>query len=346
MTTASSSLPVPESRPILAHGTAVAQAAGGMTSTSTTTPLTSWRRLLTWALGVIWLLDAALQYQPYMFTKKFPNETIRPTGQGSPGWVSSPVNWAADLLVHHIVFWNAAFATIQLAIAVGLFWRRTVKLALAGSIAWAVGIWWLGEGLGGILAGPVSPLMGLPGAVIIYAVIAVLVWPRTSTNGRSVAEAGPLTALGARAIWVLFWASFVFETLRPANRTPGAVHDMITGMADGEPGWIKSINSWGGHLVAGRGLGFSIALAVIFALVAVSVFLPAPLTRAILILAVLVALAIWVVAEDFGDIATGDATDPNSGPLLALLALCFWPVTSMRRNPGPAPEHAAPVVAA
>ena len=42
-------------------------------------------------------------------------------------------------------------------------------------------------------------------------------------------------------------------------------------------------------------------------------------------LALVVAAAIWVVGEAFGMILAGGATDPNSGPLLALLALAYWP---------------------
>jgi len=38
-----------------------------------------------------------------------------------------------------------------------------------------------------------------------------------------------------------------------------------------------------------------------------------------------VAAAIWVVGQAFGMILAGGATDPNSGPLLALLALAYWP---------------------
>ena len=44
----------------------------------------AWRRKLTIALGLLWLLDAALQLQPYMFTTDFPNQLIKPVGQGSP----------------------------------------------------------------------------------------------------------------------------------------------------------------------------------------------------------------------------------------------------------------------
>ena len=39
----------------------------------------------------------------------------------------------------------------------------------------------------------------------------------------------------------------------------------------------------------------------------------------------MVAAFIWVFGEAFGQILTGGATDPNSAPLLALLALAYWP---------------------
>ena len=39
----------------------------------------------------------------------------------------------------------------------------------------------------------------------------------------------------------------------------------------------------------------------------------------------MVAAFIWVFAEAFGGILAGGATDVNSGPLLALLALAYWP---------------------
>ena len=41
-------------------------------------------------------------------------------------------------------------------------------------------------------------------------------------------------------------------------------------------------------------------------------------------LAVVLAAAVWL-AQGMGELYTGMATDPESGPLLALLALAFWP---------------------
>jgi hypothetical protein len=43
------------------------------------------------------------------------------------------------------------------------------------------------------------------------------------------------------------------------------------------------------------------------------------------VLAIVVALVIWVAAEALGGILASGATDPNSGPLLVLLALAYWP---------------------
>ena len=41
----------------------------------------------------------------------------------------------------------------------------------------------------------------------------------------------------------------------------------------------------------------------------------------------LAGVAIWVLGENFGGLLTGQATDPNSGLLLILLAAAFWPLS-------------------
>ena len=149
-------------------------------------------RALQSCLGVAWLLDAALQFQPYMFSRGFVTQIIAPATAGNPTLIAAPIAWSARIMAQHIVPADTAFAVIQLAIAAGLFFRRTTKAALAASIAWAVMVWWFGEGLGGVLNGA-SPLAGLPGAVILYALIAVLLWP----TGRASQPAPPATTAAA-----------------------------------------------------------------------------------------------------------------------------------------------------
>jgi plastocyanin len=101
-------------------------------------------------------------------------------------------------------------------------------------------------------------------------------------------------------------------------------------MADGEPAWIQSIDHLGATLLAGRGTGVSIVLATLFALVALGIMAPTRLRRAALVLAMVLAALIWIFGQDFGALATGRATDPNSGPLLILVAWCYWPRSRVR----------------
>ena len=79
--------------------------------------------------------------------------------------------------------------------------------------------------------------------------------------------------------------------------------------------------------VGSHGPAIAIGLAVACVAIAAGVLWPAT-TRAALLLSVLVALAIWVVGENFGGLLTGQATDPNTGPLLILLAAAYWPARS------------------
>jgi hypothetical protein len=287
------------------------------------------RRVLQLVLAAIWLLDAMLQYQGFMFSKGF-SRMIGATAAGNPGVIARPITWDANLVAHHLVLGNAAFATIQLLLGLGIAFRPTVKVALAASIAWAAGVWWFGEGLGDVLSGAASPLNGAPGAVIIYALLAVLLWPA----GRG-GQAAPFTAAravgahAARVLWLVLWLSLAYFTLLPGNRAPQALNGMIAGMESGQPGWLSAIDRGAAALVAGQGLAASIVLAVAFAVIAVGVYLPRAAASATLVLAMAVALVIWVVGEGFGMILAGGATDPNSGPLLAVLALAYWPVKTM-----------------
>ncbi len=103
-------------------------------------------------LAGIWLLDAVLQFQSFMFTKSF-SQMLAGTGPGNPAVIAGPISWSARIMSDHGVATDAIFAFIQLLIALGIAWRPTLKVALAASIPWALGMWWFGEGLGGILNG-------------------------------------------------------------------------------------------------------------------------------------------------------------------------------------------------
>jgi len=291
------------------------------------------RRALQLGLAAIWLLDGVLQYQSFMYTKAF-GQMLAGTARGNPSVIARPISWDATLDEHHLVLVNTIFATIQLLLGLGIAFRPTVRIALAASITWAIGVWWFGEGLGGILDGAASPLNGAPGAVIIYALMAVLLWPADRDASARFVAARAVGAHVARALWLVLWLSLAYFALTPANRAPQAVSGMIAGMDNGEPGWLSAIERGGASLVANQGLAAPVVLAVALAVIAVGVYLPRPFARATLVLAIVVALVIWVVAEAFGGILAGGGTDPNSGPLLVLLALAYWPFRAASASTG------------
>jgi hypothetical protein len=291
------------------------------------------RRALQLGLAAIWLLDGVLQYQSFMYTKAF-GQMLARTAQGNPSVIARPITWDATLVEHHLVLVNTIFATIQLLLGLGIAFRPTVRIALAASIAWAIGVWWFGEGLGGILNGGASPLNGAPGAVIIYALLAVLLWPADRDTAAPFTAARAVGANVARALWLVLWLSLAYFALTPANRAPQALNGMIAGMESGEPGWLSAIERGTASLVAHQGLVASIMLAVALVVIAIGVYLPKPAAKAALVLAIVVSLLIWVVAEAFGGILASEATDPNSGPLLVLLALTYWPGRTVSASTG------------
>ena len=140
------------------------------------------RQRLQLGLASIWLLDAVLQFQSFMFSKDF-SQMLAGTAPGNPAFIADPINWSAKIISQHGTATNAIFALIQLLIGLAIAWRPSVRLGLAASIPWAVSVWWFGEGLGGILNGAGGPANGAPGAVIIYALLAVLLWPGRRERG-------------------------------------------------------------------------------------------------------------------------------------------------------------------
>ncbi len=291
------------------------------------------RRTLQLVLATIWLIDGILQLQSFFFTKSFGLQMISGMSQGNPSIIARPISWSGSTIGHHAVLTDACFAVAQTAIAVAIAWRPTVKIGLAVSIVWAVGVWWVGEGLGGVFNGTANPVNGAPGAVMIYALLAVLLWPSDRRGERApFIAARAVGATVAKGLWLVLWGSLSYFAVLGANRSPRGLHDLITTEATGEPGWVAWIDHNVASLVDRRGLAVTLVLAIVLLLVAVGTYLPGSLANATVALAAVIGLTFWVVGENFGALFTNGATDVNSGPLLILLAVSYW-----RLSPRPDP---------
>ena len=122
------------------------------------------QRVLQIILGLFWILDAALQFQPFMFGSGFVENNILANASGQPFVLGDFITHIGNFVAPDIAVWNTFFALIQLFIGVGLLFRGTVRPALAVSFAWVLGVWVIGEGLGMLLTGTASALTGAPGS--------------------------------------------------------------------------------------------------------------------------------------------------------------------------------------
>jgi hypothetical protein len=314
----------------------------GMASPAAVRPPIDRQRTYRLILATVWLLDAVLQLQPFMFSRGPDgfSGSLQEAAAGNPGWIAHTITWNASLVYHQPILTNTAFAAIQFLIAFGIIYRRTCKPALVLSIVWSLGVWWFGEGLGAIFSGGDSTFDGGPGGVLFYALLAVLLWPSDGPD-RPFVAARTVGVRAAQAIWVGMWALMALLCVVGSGRSPRALHDLVAGVDPGEPGWLMRINRSSESLLLHHGTTLAILLAVVCLLIAAAVFLPPPLTQLGVVLAVVVFAVVGVAVQDVGGVLAGGMTDPNAAPLVILVALIYWPLTVTRVGaPGPAPDLA------
>lgn len=282
------------------------------------------RRGLEVALGIAWLIDGLLQLQPYMFGKGFFVNVLGMASMGLPHWIGAiPYRVLQLLYPSHVVF-NALFAAVQVAIGVGLLWRRGARFALIGCFAWALTVWVGGEGFGGMFMPGMSMLTGAPGAVIIYAILSVILWPTRRMDDRSIAAASALGERGVLSLWVTIWAGTALLELELANNAPGALAANLRDDARSEPGAMAALDRFFAHLVGLHGTEIALMLALVQVTVGFQA-LSRERRRLVLSVAIGVSTLYWVVGQNAGGILTGTGTDVGLGPGMILLALTLWP---------------------
>jgi hypothetical protein len=277
------------------------------------------RRRLRQGLGLLWLLDAVLQMQHIMWTRGFGAGIINSAAEDQPLVIAAPVRFAGRLIAGHPAAFNLVFVAIQLAIGAGLLMGRTQRWAriwCGASVVWALGIWVLGEGLGGVLTGHEGLDLGAPGAAFIYALIAVAAWPSARPVGRWLTWA-----------WTAIWVGGAVLQLLPAQRTPAGLGAQVDMAAMMSPGWLarpeSSLAGWLANLPTIGAALITGALVVLQAWVGVAALSRGPSRQSALRVGAALAFVFWILCQGFGGISTGTATDPNSAPLLILLAVAI-----------------------
>ena len=306
------------------------------------------RRTLCYVLGLLWLLDGALQLQSFMFTAGFAHQVIAPAAAGQPWFVAVPINWNARLIGGHPALLNAFFAGTQLALGSGFILKRTIRVAIIASSAWAVCVWYLGEGLGGLASGHVTALVGAPGAAILYVVLAAAAWPVGPVAGDQVNGSGP-SPLSLRrpprwviGFWSALWLGSAVLNLLPRNFSASALSSQVSVNISSVPSWLAA----GDRAVASgieRG-GLEGVLATVMIELAIGLL---SLSRSRFQLpAVYAGMALaglyWAVGQSFGQLFSGQATDPSTGPLVVAVGLAAIGAIRSQGSARQSPSRAAP----
>jgi len=266
------------------------------------------------ALGCLWLVDAALQAQPAMTTTRFATQVLAPGATGQPWLVAAPVEQFVRLISAHPLPWDAGFAVVQLLIGVGLLVPRTARAAVVASVAWGLGIWWLGEGLGGLLGGHADLLTGAPGAALLYVVLAVAAWPATTPAGQPVRTLPGWLA----GVWAAVWVGGAVLRLLPGQIDSRTVAAEVAASASGGPSWLGGVDQAVAAAAAASGPALAVGWVAVLLLVGLGGLVPGRVRTAAAGCGASLALMVWLLGEGLAQPWSGLATDPNSGPLLVL----------------------------
>ena len=283
------------------------------------------RRWLQLGLAALWVLDGVLQYQSFMFTRAF-GRMLAGSADGNPALVADSVRWPRACIIERSpAVHERGLRDHPARPGLGIAWRPAVRVALAGSMAWSAAVGGSARVSAACSTATASPVSGAPGAVILYALLAVLIWPASRRIGRRVRGRRP----AGRGRWPGACGSpcgAAWPTSADGGEPDGAGparHDRRDGRGRAAAGWPPGPRRGRGGWPA-TACAASIALAVVLAAIAAGIFLPAPGARVTVVIAV-AARGHLGGAQNLGEVLAGNGTDVNSGPLLALIALAYWP---------------------
>jgi len=280
-------------------------------------------------LGVLWLIDGLLQLQPQMFTMNMVNGVMAPIVDGQPGAIGTSLQWIVNTVTSNLVLVNWLIAVVQVALGVLLILGLWIRPTIIVSIVWALLVWYGGEGMSMLLTGQASILSGAPGAVLLYPLIGLAVYPRRESKEQN---EGLISRLQLRWVLAGFWIFAALLQLQPFWWQPQQISGAIGGMVGGgglntylfDPALQAIANA-----TTSAEIPLNIVMIVVFLALGIGLVLAKrEHVMPFLIASLVISVVIWYFTQAFGMIFTGMATDFNSGLLVILLTLGCWPRTA------------------
>ena len=212
-----------------------------------------------------------------------------------------------------------------------------MRPALAVSFVWALGVWVIGEGLGMLLTGTASALTGAPGSVLIYGLIGLMAWPRPARRWVDWSDrpAGVASSAAAQGIgrtsrrWPCGPATGRWPpccSCCPTTGPPRSIQSAIVGMADGAAELVRPLPHRPRQPVLDLGDpdGLDPRRRSPSSSASARSWPAAP--GWFLAAGALFSFLLWIAGQGLvGNLFNGSDTDPNTGPLVILLAAAMVP---------------------
>jgi hypothetical protein len=267
-------------------------------------------------LGSIWLLDGLMQFKPLMLTQNFVTSVIWPNTWYQPMDIAYPIYSAGKIILSNVAVFDIIFGSIQVAIGLLLIIGKYTRAVIIFSVIWSVAVWWVGEGFGSLFTGQASLLTGAPGAVILYALVGIILYPAGNHEKAEITS----RKVAGYALGFLFILGFVLQ-MQP-------YYFMSRNVT-----WDLSVN-WFVGISAFQSLVFDIFIAGMFFYTGIGFIIFRNGKNIFSYISIALSIFIWIPGEMFGQIYTALGTDPNSGVILLLLSvMAMYPVKRVVTHP-------------
>ncbi len=298
-------------------------------------------------LGLLWIIDGVLQFQPRLTNDAFAASFLGYGTIGTPPPVANLLRWALPLLAPHGAALSLAVGAFQLALGVSLVglvlqgtWvprfaplskRHNAPIqflqhvALLTSAGWALVVWVFGEGMGAMLLPGASMLTGAPGAALVYFEVSLLLFLQIDQHEPpSMSERPTLWGWA----WALTWLIPSLVQLVSSVIHPNALSEGLLSQMQGEPVWLAHCNAVLASVAGRHPLVVSVVVLIGQGAIGISVLWATTrpwLAKAGLYTGALLSLCYFVLGQDFGGLLTGSATDVSLGPVMVILAVVvYW----------------------
>ncbi len=288
------------------------------------------RTVLRVGFGALWLMDGLLQFQPGM-PLGLANDVVQPALAGTPAFFRPVLRHAITLWNLHPIALATGVAWLQVGIALALLSSngRLGRVAGAVSAGWALGVFAVGNGLGGVFAPGASILFGWPSAAFFYLVAGV--WLALSPE----LFAWRFAVVTTRLVAVVLAVGALLQVLPAAGFWRGGDANALTRMsrtmiAMAQPHPLAWVVRHVGVLAGTMGGGFNVVVLLWLLTTAAGLWWATrrPVTWPYVTLLV-GAVFFWVSSEDLA-VFGGVGTDVNSMIPMAFLAWCARPALAAR----------------